>query len=287
MKAVVLSLVFALGVGFYTLAERKVLSYCQRRKGPNKATAAGVTQPLADALKLFAKQGNKVHVSFYSLYFLLPLVLLCLNFCMTLFYRTYLSSVYLSWGVLFFICLSRLSVYGVLGSGWASNSKYSFFGSLRALAQTISYEVCFSLILLAALFCYKRGDFLSFASPIFLLAPVLGFILAFCVVAETNRAPFDHAEAERELVRGFNTEYGGAPFSFLFIAEYRRVIVISIVFSCVFWRGGHIMVLLCMFFFLWLRASLPRLRYDSLMQVAWKSVLSAVLICSPIYFIFV
>lgn len=232
LKALVLFLCIALGVGFYTLLERKVLAYIQLRKGPNKVGYFGIPQPLADAVKLFTKE--VVFVSFSNKFFYVfsPVVSVIIMLTLWGLYFSEFGVGVFKLGVLFFLCVSSVNVYTVLFSGWSSNSKYALLGAVRAVAQTISYEVSMALVLMVVLIRRVRFDLVSIGFSqvgiwfIFLMFPV--FVIWFISsLAETNRAPFDLAEGESELVSGFNIEYGGGEFAFLFIAEYGRILFMS------------------------------------------------------------
>nr|YP_009434645.1 NADH dehydrogenase subunit 1 [Tectus pyramis]ATF29377.1 NADH dehydrogenase subunit 1 [Tectus pyramis] len=278
-----------LGVAFFTLLERKGLGYFQVRKGPNKVGLMGLPQPLADAAKLFTKELAQPTLVNQSPYFLAPVLSLILALLLWQVYPSDCVSINFTWGVLFFLCVSSLNVYGTLLAGWASNSKYALLGAIRAVAQTISYEVSLALILLFVLFISCSFDFLeikSFSAPVwfmFLLTPVFLVWFVSCV-AETNRAPFDFAEGESELVSGFNIEYGAGEFALIFMAEYANILVMSLFTAVLFFGGDNIFfmnsdvfmafkVLFFSFVFVWVRATLPRLRYDLLMGLTWKSFL--------------
>nr|AXA45366.1 NADH dehydrogenase subunit 1 [Mitromorpha fischeri] len=278
-----------LAVAFFTLFERKGLSYIQIRKGPNKVGMAGLPQPLADAAKLLTKEIAKPTMANHSLYFLAPIFSFILALLLWQLYPSMSSSSYFKWGVLFFLCVSSLNVYGTLLAGWASNSKYALLGSLRAIAQTISYEVSMALILLFPLFLVSSFSFTEISKSqssiwfVFIMIPVALIWFTTCV-AETNRAPFDFAEGESELVSGFNIEYGAAGFALIFLAEYANILVMSL-FSAVLFFGGSSVILIqgdlvlmlkVLFFafaFIWIRGSYPRFRYDLLMNLTWKAFL--------------
>ena len=284
---------FILSIAFFTLLERKVLGYAQLRKGPNKINFAGIPQPLADALKLFLKErALPVHRNKIP-YLAAPIFSLILALLLWSLYISPFPIYFIRFGLLFFLALSRISVYGTLISGWASNSKYALLGALRAVAQTISYEVSIALILLTPIVLISSLNLNDFSLPqtpiplLIFLAPffVLWFITT---LAETNRAPFDFAEGESELVSGFNVEYRGTIFAFIFIAEYIRILLIRFLTALLFWgtiifrRTFLILTLwlktaLVAFFFLWARATLPRIRYDLLMRLTWKVFLPLIL----------
>nr|QTT61256.1 NADH dehydrogenase subunit 1 [Tritia vaucheri] len=280
-----------LAVAFFTLLERKGLSYIQIRKGPNKVGFMGLPQPLADAAKLLTKEIAKPTMANYSPYFMAPIFSFILALLLWQLYPSLYSCSYFKWGILFFLCVSGMNVYGTLLAGWASNSKYALLGSLRAIAQTISYEVSMALILLFPLFLVGSFSFIEikesqeFIWLTFLMVPVSLMWFVTCV-AETNRAPFDFAEGESELVSGFNIEYGAAGFALIFLAEYANILVMSLFSALLFFGGSSVLfmesdlvfmfkVLFFAFVFIWVRGSYPRFRYDLLMGLTWKGFLPA------------
>uniref|UniRef100_A0AB39CC47 NADH-ubiquinone oxidoreductase chain 1 n=1 Tax=Cymatium sp. TaxID=3160661 RepID=A0AB39CC47_9CAEN len=282
-----------LAVAFFTLLERKGLSYIQIRKGPNKVGLMGLPQPIADAAKLLTKEIAKPTMANYSPYFIAPVFSFILALLLWQLYPSLYSTTYFKWGILFFLCVSGLNVYGTLIAGWASNSKYALLGSLRAIAQTISYEVSMALILLFPLFLVGSFNFVEikesqqFIWLTFIMLPLSLMWFVTCV-AETNRAPFDFAEGESELVSGFNIEYGAAGFALIFLAEYANILVMSLFTGLLFFGGSSMIlfesdlvfmfkVLLFAFLFIWVRGSYPRFRYDLLMNLTWKGFLPAAL----------
>ncbi|YP_010718647.1 NADH dehydrogenase subunit 1 (mitochondrion) [Liolophura japonica] len=277
-----------LSVAFFTLFERKGLGYVQIRKGPNKVGYMGVIQPLADALKLFLKEESGISVSNKGPYYVGPGLSLVLSLCLWSLYWTNFSVWSMELSVMFFLCVSALNVYGTMVSGWASNSKYSLLGALRAVAQTISYEVSLFLLLLSvislsgSLSFSKIGLFQYSFWNMVILFPVFFMWLVVCV-AETNRAPFDFAEGESELVSGFNVEYGGGVFALIFLAEYASILFMSMMTSIIFLGEQNMSifslfffwskVVIVSFFFIWIRGTYPRFRYDLLMKLTWLSLL--------------
>nr|YP_003934394.1 NADH dehydrogenase subunit 1 [Eualetes tulipa]ADI79403.1 NADH dehydrogenase subunit 1 [Eualetes tulipa] len=278
-----------LAVAFYTLLERKGLSYIQKRKGPNKVGLAGLPQPLSDAAKLLTKEIVSPTMANLSVFMVAPVFSFLLALLLWQLYPSTYALGYMKCGVLFFLCVSAMNVYGTLLAGWSSNSKYALLGSLRAIAQTISYEVSMALILLFPIFLLSSFDFMSFKEGqeavwfVFLFTPVACVWVVTCV-AETNRAPFDFAEGESEIVSGFNIEYGSTGFALIFLAEYANILVMSL-FSVVLFVGGGFLLFSCLDFlmvlellavsliFIWARGSFPRFRYDLLMGLTWKTFL--------------
>nr|AND96589.1 NADH deshydrogenase subunit 1 [Oniticellus egregius] len=271
------------GLAFLTLMERKVLGYIQVRKGPNKVGYTGILQPFSDAIKLFSKEQSYPLMSNYLIYYMSPILSLFLSLmlwmCMP--FLTYMFNFHL--GVLFFLCCSSLGVYTIMMAGWSSNSNYAMLGSLRAVAQTISYEVSLFLIMLSFLFLVSSLNLVEFFKFqiymwfIFLCFP-LCLMWVISSLAETNRTPFDFAEGESELVSGFNVEYSSGGFAMIFLAEYSSILFMSML-CCVLFLGSEMnffffMKLLFMaFFWVWVRGTLPRYRYDKLMSLCWKSFL--------------
>nr|YP_009755022.1 NADH dehydrogenase subunit 1 [Lepidozona coreanica]QIP53388.1 NADH dehydrogenase subunit 1 [Lepidozona coreanica] len=277
-----------LAVAFFTLLERKGLGYIQLRKGPNKVGYFGLIQPLADALKLFLKEENNLQKTNKMPYYLAPSFSLILALCMWSLYWSSFSLWSFNFSVLLFLCISALNVYGTMIAGWSSNSKYSLLGSLRAVAQTISYEVSLFLILLSVISITGSFNFYILVMcqklmwNCFILLPL--FLMWFvATVAETNRAPFDFAEGESELVSGFNIEYGGGLFALIFLAEYAMILFMSMLTTLLFFSGSvsgimleivfWFKVMILSFIFIWIRGTFPRLRYDLLMKLTWLSFL--------------
>lgn len=283
-RSLILVICVIIGVAFLTLLERKVLGYIQIRKGPNKVGFIGIPQPFSDAIKLFTKEQTYPFISNYLIYYMSPIFSLFLSLLGWLCIPYFIKLFSFNLGILFFLCCLSIGVYSVIIAGWSSNSNYALLGGLRAVAQTISYEVSLALILLSLIFLvggYNFFYFLFFQYNIwfiFLCFP-LGIVWFCTSLAETNRTPFDFAEGESELVSGFNVEYRRGGFALIFLAEYSRILFIRILFR-VFFLGADIYSFLFFlklsfisFLFIWVRGTLPRFRYDKLIYLAWKSFL--------------
>nr|YP_010948272.1 NADH dehydrogenase subunit 1 [Canthigaster rostrata]WMI35027.1 NADH dehydrogenase subunit 1 [Canthigaster rostrata] len=280
-----------LAVAFFTLIERKVLGYMQLRKGPNIVGPYGLLQPIADGVKLFIKEPIRPSTSSPILFIFTPM--LALTLAMTLWAPMPLPYpvLDLNLAILFVLALSSLAVYSILGSGWASNSKYALVGALRAVAQTISYEVSLGLILLSLIIftgSFTLQTFNTAQEAIWLIIPAwpLAAMWYISTLAETNRAPFDLTEGESELVSGFNVEYAGGPFALFFLAEYANILFMNTLSASLFLGASHIPTFpeltsinlmtkaaILSLVFLWVRASYPRFRYDQLMHLIWKNFL--------------
>lgn len=291
----ILLVMVLIGVAFLTLLERKVLGYIQLRKGPNKVGYIGLLQPFSDAVKLFRKETTFPYLSNYLVYYFSPIFSFSLIFFIWLLIP-YLWLVYrFDLGMLYFLTCMSLGVYGIIVAGWSSNSNYALIGGLRAIAQTISYEVRLSFIFFCLLVIFGRLSFIDYFYMqnyiwfIFFNFPL--FIILFTsMLAETNRTPFDFAEGESELVSGFNVEYRRGGFALIFLAEYSRILFISLVIRIFFLGGNFIsfIFLFCLVFlsyvFIWLRGTLPRYRYDKLIDLCWRSYLPFVLLIIIFYF---
>nr|YP_002640549.1 NADH dehydrogenase subunit 1 [Martes flavigula]ACN29635.1 NADH dehydrogenase subunit 1 [Martes flavigula]ADG22729.1 NADH dehydrogenase subunit 1 [Martes flavigula]AIZ98524.1 NADH dehydrogenase subunit 1 [Martes flavigula]QTI82615.1 NADH dehydrogenase subunit 1 [Martes flavigula] len=280
-----------LAVAFLTLVERKVLGYMQLRKGPNIVGPYGLLQPIADAVKLFTKEPLRPLTSSITMFVMAPILALTLALTMWIPLPMPYPLINMNLGILFMLAMSSLAVYSILWSGWASNSKYALIGALRAVAQTISYEVTLAIILLSVLLMngsFTLSTLITTQEQLWLILPTwpLAMMWFISTLAETNRAPFDLTEGESELVSGFNVEYAAGPFALFFLAEYANIIMMNILTTILFFGAFHtpylpelysinftMKTLLLTISFLWIRASYPRFRYDQLMHLLWKNFL--------------
>nr|AYR05269.1 NADH dehydrogenase subunit 1 [Coleoptera sp. ACP-2013] len=295
ISLIILFICVLVGVAFLTLLERKVLGYIQLRKGPNKVGYIGLLQPFSDAIKLFTKEQTYPFMSNFNLYYFSPVVNLFLALLLWVCMPFLSISLSFNLSILFFLSVSSISVYSIMLAGWSSNSNYALLGSLRAVAQTISYEVSLVMILLSFLFLIKSANILDLMKMqeyiwfLFFMFP-LSMMWFVSSLAETNRTPFDFAEGESELVSGFNVEYSSGSFAMIFLAEYANILFMSM-FCCMLFLGGNLMSLMFFlkltfmsFLWVWVRGTLPRYRYDKLMYLAWKSYLPVSLNLLILYF---
>ena len=280
-----------ISVAYLTLAERKIMGGMQQRMGPNVVGFFGLLQPLADGLKLLLKESViPTNSNTFSFIFapILTFFLSLVGWSIIPFSQLgFFANIDMS--LMFVFAVSSLGVYGVILSGWASNSRYAFFGALRSAAQMVSYEVSIGLILVSILLCVGSLNFVDivlYQNYVFFVVPFFPLFLMWLVsiLAETNRAPFDLPEAESELVSGFNVEYASMGFALFFLAEYGSIILMS-VFTVIMFLGGWVFIpflfifdpfvlgfktAFILFFFIWVRASFPRYRVDQLMRLCWK-----------------
>nr|SBW75587.1 NADH dehydrogenase subunit 1 [Chelonoidis chilensis] len=280
-----------IAVAFFTLIERKMLGYMQLRKGPNIVGPYGLLQPAADGVKLFIKEPIYPLNSSTMLFTMSPILALLLALSIWLPFPIPFPLADLNLGILFLISISSLMVYSILWSGWASNSKYALMGALRAVAQTISYEVTLGIILLSLILLsgsFNMQTFMVTQEPMYLMFSSWPLMMMWYIstLAETNRAPFDLTEGESELVSGFNVEYAAGPFTLFFLAEYSNILMMNTLTAILFLNPAYInnipelfsmslalKTMLLSTGFLWIRASYPRFRYDQLMHLLWKNFL--------------
>lgn len=311
LKIVLLVLCLLITVAYLTMAERKVIGFIQGRIGPNRVGYFGILQPFADILKLLSKEIILPSASNRYLFLIAPILSIAPALAAWA-VIPFSSGVVLSnidAGLLFLFSMASLGVYGILISGWSSNSKYAFFGALRASAQTISYEIAmgFALVgvLMAAGTMNLQGIVLSQKGSIlhWFWLPLLPLFLVYWIsaMAETNRLPFDVAEGESEIVAGFHVEYAGIAFGVFFLAEYANMVLVSAIASLLFFGGwlspfegipflgpffahvpGIFWLLLkisfFLFLYLWIRATFPRYRYDQIMYLGWKVLIPVTLV---------
>ena len=300
-KAICIVAPLLLVVAYLTLAERKVIGYIQRRLGPNRVGILGILQPIADGLKLLFKEWVIPTKSSKFLFIIAPILSLVpalLMWAVVPFTQDWVLA-NIDAGVLFILSMASLGVYGILLAGWASNSKYAFFGAMRACAQMISYEIAMGFALIGVLMVSGSMNLKTIVMhqaggvSHWFVWPLFPMFMVYWIsaIAETNRAPFDVAEGESEIVAGFHVEYSGMGFALFFLAEYANMIIVSALAVLMFFGGWLspfegfklfsgvavpgiiwfvLKVFLFLFSYLWFRATLPRYRYDQIMRLGWK-----------------
>lgn len=311
IKIVAILIPLIIAVAYLTLAERKVIGYIQSRIGPNRVGFRGLLQPFADVIKLLLKEIIVPKPSNRYLFIVAPIFALAPAIALwaVIPFDKGMVLANINAGILYVFAMSSLGVYGVLIAGWASNSKYAMFGAMRSAAQTVSYEIAmgFALVgvLLAAGSMNLQQIVLAQQGGLWhwYFLPLLPLFMVFWIsgIAETNRAPFDLAEGESEIVAGFHVEYSGVAFALFFLAEYMSMILISILISLLFlggwlspfegipiletafaWVPGIAWLLLktafFLFVYLWVRATFPRYRYDQLMRLGWKVLIPTAIV---------
>ena len=287
-----------IAVAFFTVAERKIMGAIQRRRGPNVIGFMGLLQALADGLKLFVKETTLPSNSNLIVFILAPMIsfILSLVSWAVIPFSYKLVAADINLGVLYLLAISSLNVYGILLAGWSSNSKYSYLGALRSAAQMISYEISIGFIILTTILCagsFNLSTIVLSQTKIYYIIPLFPMFILFYIsmLAETNRHPFDLPEAEAELVSGYNVEYSAMTFALFFLAEYSNMLLMSTLSSILFLGGWlplfnifplyllpgsfwlSIKIVIGVVFFILTRATLPRYRYDQLMQLGWKTFL--------------
>lgn len=298
LKILVIIIPLLISVAYFTLAERKIMGSIQRRKGPNVIGYLGLLQPLADGLKLFVKETILPSNSNFVLFIFAPLITFFLSLIGWAVIPFSENSVLvdLNVGIIYIFAISSLSVFGIITAGWSSNSKYPFLGALRSTAQIISYEVSIGFIIANVALCagsFNLSEIILSQSNIWYFFPLFPMFIIFIIsiLAETNRHPFDLPEAEAELVSGYNVEYSAMTFALFFLGEYANMLLMSS-FAAILFLGGWLpmgnifffnffpgsfwfglKVSFGVFFFVLMRAILPRFRYDQLMFIGWKCFL--------------
>ena len=298
LKILIIIIPLLISVAYFTLAERKLMGSVQRRKGPNVVGFLGLLQALADGLKLFSKEtilpSSSNIIIFISAPFL-SFFLSLISWSVIPFSETAVL-VDLNFGVIYLFAISSLSVFGIIMAGWSSNNKYSFLGALRSSAQIISYEVSIGFVIVNVILCagtFNLSEIVISQTKIWYFVPLFPMFVVFLIsmLAETNRHPFDLPEAEAELVSGYNVEYSAMTFALFFLAEYANMLLMSAFVSLLFLGGWlplfnfplfffipnsiwfGLKISFCVFFFILMRAILPRFRYDQLMTLGWKCFL--------------
>jgi NADH-quinone oxidoreductase subunit H len=295
LESLALIVPLLIGVAYLTYFERRVMGAIQLRKGPNIVGPFGLWQPFADAIKMLFKETIIPTGADRLLFIIAPMITfgLAVVAWAVIPVNNHWAIANINVGVLYLFAISSLGVYGIIIAGWASNSKYAFLGALRSAAQMVSYEVSMGFIIVTVLICVgslNLNDIVLAQRHLWLAIPLFPLFVIFFIsgLAETNRAPFDLAEGESEIVAGFFVEYSAMSFALFFLGEYANMILISGMTTTLFLGGWLspipfapftlipgvfwflIKVLLCLFTFVWVRATLPRLRYDQLMALGWK-----------------
>nr|YP_009240279.1 NADH dehydrogenase subunit 1 [Haemonchus placei]AMO01513.1 NADH dehydrogenase subunit 1 [Haemonchus placei] len=278
-----LFMVFILqAIAFITLYERHLLGSSQNRLGPTKVTFMAVLQALLDGVKLLKKEQLLPVLSSDMMFLFIPglsFVVMYLEWCVLPYVYNFIS---FEFAVLFFLCLIGFSVYTTMISGMVSKSKYGMIGALRASSQSISYEIAFSLYVLTAMIHF---NFFSFVNQNLIVLLVIWLPFLVMIIAELNRAPFDFAEGESELVSGFNVEYGSVAFVLLFLSEYGSLIFFAVFMSMMFFNFSLVMSFLIFSLFIYIRSSYPRFRYDMMMMMFWFKFLPLSLIFLSFFYV--
>lgn len=295
-RLIILVLLVLIGVAFLTLLERKVLGYVQDRKGPNKVGFVGIFQPFSEAVKLFRKEVLVIYKSIRWLFFLSPILRILLLLILFLIYPYFTNIYFLNYSILFIIVILSLNRYLVIIIGWSSNSVYSILGSIRSIAQILSYEVRFIIIILVQMILSERYSLIDFFKWqvylwfIWILIPLI-IVFFIRILAELNRSPIDFVEGESELVSGFNVEYFSGSFALIFLGEYGIIIFISIFLVIIYFGRIKEFIIIFMLNFIimiiiFIRGILPRIRYDELIYLCWKIILPLILNYLIFYILF-
>nr|UDP58202.1 NADH dehydrogenase subunit 1 [Chelonus formosanus] len=272
-----------LSVAFFTLFERKIMGHFHNRKAPNKMFLLGISQPINDAMKLFSKELFFNNKMYKLLYFFSPLLMMNLSFLIWIFYPFFFNLMNNNINLMLLISLISLGIYGLIISGWSSNSSYAMIGAIRSIAQSISYEITFSLTLLLFMMMLNSLNLMKltiFNKNVFFILmnfPLL-MLISISVIAEVNRTPFDLSEGESELVSGFNIEYSSMNFIFIFLSEYSKLMFMMMLLTMLFFNSKFTFIIILisimlMFMITWIRMTFPRLRYDKLMNLCWMYML--------------
>lgn len=282
LKIVIFALPVIVNVAFVTLLERKILGYRQIRLGPTKVGFIGILQPFRDAIKLFSKQFETNKNSNSKLFIIRPVSIFTVIFRLWIVVPRLRSQSYILVRLIVFLIILRVGVYPLLIRGWSSNRKYAILGSLRGVAQTISYEIRLSIILITVTIITLRLNLNSIESNSIVIVatyPLVVILWFVIMIAETNRTPFDFSEGESELVSGFNIEYSSVGFVLIFLAEYARILLFSSLMVSIFigikifYILSSLLSVIISSVWIILRATFPRYRYDILINIAWKRYL--------------
>lgn len=298
LKILFIIIPLLIAVAFFTVAERKIMGIIQRRRGPNVVGYLGLLQALADGLKLFVKETTLPSNSNIVIFLIAPVIcfLLSLIGWAVIPFSSQIVVADINLGILYLFAVSSLNVYSILLAGWSSNSKYAYLGALRSTAQMISYEISLGFIILNIIICtgsFNLSKIIETQQGIWFIIPLFPMFILFFIamLAETNRHPFDLPEAEAELVSGYNVEYSAMTFALFFLGEYANMLLMGSI-SAILFLGGwlpilnivplnfipgsfwfSLKILIGALFFIVTRATLPRYRYDQLMQIGWKCFL--------------
>nr|YP_010350283.1 NADH dehydrogenase subunit 1 [Pyemotes zhonghuajia]UOK09667.1 NADH dehydrogenase subunit 1 [Pyemotes zhonghuajia] len=284
MMLYLLVMIFSLmAVAFYTLMERRVLGNFHLRIGPNRVGLMGFFQPFSDAIKLFLKDNLKLRFNESFLWNFSPILAMYLYLTVLMLYPLSGGIMMLSYGMVLLVGILSMSVYFLMYGGFFSGNKFSLIGSFRSISQMVSYEILLIFLLMSIFMYYENFNFIVIMEMynFMLLFVNMSFFIIwlFVCLAESNRLPYDFLEGESELVSGFNTEYWGGYFSFIFIFEYGFMVFFCVITSFMFMSMEFIWVMsmMMLYYYLWIRSTFPRLRYDFLMEMAWKKLMMLLL----------